>query len=64
MADTKTTVANAPIWLDLSSSDAAASRDYYSKLFGWKVEVNCSCGFLTSSNATRSGSSRFNSRWI
>ena len=40
MADTKTTVANAPIWLDLSSSDAAASRDYYSKLFGWKVEVN------------------------
>src|SRR5258708_19417135 len=40
MADTKTTVANAPIWLDLSSSDAAGSRDFYSKLFGWKVEVN------------------------
>ena len=40
MADTKTTVANTPIWLDLSSSDAGASRDYYSKLFGWKVEVN------------------------
>ena len=40
MADTKTTVANAPIWLDLSSSDAAASRDYYSKVFGWKIEVN------------------------
>src|SRR4029077_645089 len=29
-----------PIWVDLSSSDAAASRDFYSKLFGWKVEVN------------------------
>src|SRR5258708_25993752 len=40
MADTKTTVANAPIWLDLSSSDPAGSRDYYSKLFGWKIEVN------------------------
>jgi predicted enzyme related to lactoylglutathione lyase len=40
MADTKTTVANTPIWLDLSSSDAAGSRDYYSKLFGWKVEVS------------------------
>src|ERR1700719_1162938 len=40
MADTKTSVANTPIWLDLSSSDAAASRDYYSKLFGWTIDVN------------------------
>ena len=40
MADTKTTVANAPIWLDLSSSDAAGARDFYSTLFGWKVDVN------------------------
>jgi predicted enzyme related to lactoylglutathione lyase len=39
MADTKTFVANAPVWVDLSSTDAAKSRDYYSKLFGWKVEV-------------------------
>ena len=39
MADTKTFVANAPAWVDLSSTDAAASRDYYSKLFGWKVEL-------------------------
>jgi uncharacterized protein len=39
MADAKTFVANAPAWVDLSSKDAAASRDYYSKLFGWKVEV-------------------------
>ncbi|HEY1455915.1 MAG TPA: VOC family protein [Candidatus Dormibacteraeota bacterium] len=39
MADTKTFVVNAPAWVDLSSTDAAASRDYYSKLFGWKVEL-------------------------
>jgi predicted enzyme related to lactoylglutathione lyase len=40
MAEAKTAVAHKPIWLDLSSSDAAASRDFYSNLFGWKVEVN------------------------
>src|SRR5438067_12595848 len=39
MAETKTFVANAPVWVDLSSTDAAASRDYYAKLFGWKVEL-------------------------
>ena len=38
MADSKTFVVNAPAWVDLSSKDAAASRDFYSKLFGWKVE--------------------------
>ncbi len=40
MAEAKPAVAHKPIWLDLSSSDAAGSRDFYSKLFGWKVEVN------------------------
>jgi predicted enzyme related to lactoylglutathione lyase len=39
MADTKTFVANTPVWVDLSSTDAAKARDYYAKLFGWKVEV-------------------------
>src|SRR6266852_20943 len=29
-----------PIWLDLSSSDPAGSREFYSKLFGWNIEVN------------------------
>jgi len=33
-------VANKPAWVDLSSKDAAASRDFYGKLFGWNVEVN------------------------
>lgn len=27
-------------WVDLASSDAAASRDFYAKLFGWNIEVN------------------------
>jgi predicted enzyme related to lactoylglutathione lyase len=40
MAQAKTAVAHKPIWVDLSSSDAGASRDFYSKLFGWKVEVS------------------------
>src|SRR5438445_11391619 len=40
MAEAKTAVANKPIWIDLSSGDAAGARDFYSKLFGWKVEVD------------------------
>ena len=35
MAETRTFVANAPAWVDLSSKDAAGSRDFYSRLFGW-----------------------------
>ena len=38
MAETKTFVVNAPVWIDLSSTDAAGAREYYSKLFGWKAE--------------------------
>ena len=40
MADAKTFVAGAPAWVDLSSTDAKASRDFYAKLFGWKVELS------------------------
>ncbi|HEX7490339.1 MAG TPA: VOC family protein [Candidatus Limnocylindrales bacterium] len=29
-----------PVWIDLSSSDAAASRDFYSRLFGWEIQVS------------------------
>ena len=39
MAEAKTAIANKPIWVDLSTTDAAAARDFYSKLFGWKIEV-------------------------
>src|ERR1700687_4134600 len=40
MAEAKTAGAQQPIWIALSSGDAAGSRDFYSKLLGWKVEVN------------------------
>jgi predicted enzyme related to lactoylglutathione lyase len=39
MAETKSVTMNKPGWLDLSSTDAAASREFYSKLFGWKADV-------------------------
>ena len=40
MAQVITTTANKPAWVDLASGDAEASRSFYSKLFGWQVEVN------------------------
>lgn len=40
MAQATTTIANKPAWIDLASSDAEASRSFYSKLFDWQVEVN------------------------
>jgi predicted enzyme related to lactoylglutathione lyase len=40
MAEPKTAVANKPAWVDLSTSDAPAAREFYSKVFGWKIEVN------------------------
>jgi predicted enzyme related to lactoylglutathione lyase len=39
MAEAKTAIANKPIWVDLSTTDAPAARDFYSKVFGWKIEV-------------------------
>jgi predicted enzyme related to lactoylglutathione lyase len=40
MAETATAIINKPAWVDLAAKDPAAARDYYSKLFGWQVEVN------------------------
>ena len=40
MAEAKTAVANKPMWIDLATSDAPAAREFYSKLFGWKIDVN------------------------
>jgi predicted enzyme related to lactoylglutathione lyase len=31
---------NRAAWIDLSTSDAAAARDFYSRLFGWQMEVS------------------------
>jgi uncharacterized protein len=40
MANAATSVANKPIWIDLGTTDPDASRAFYSKLFGWQIEVN------------------------
>jgi predicted enzyme related to lactoylglutathione lyase len=40
MADAAIAVANKPAWIDLGTRDPAAARDFYSKVFGWNVEVN------------------------
>jgi len=40
MARVMTRLTNKPAWIDLASRDAGASRDFYSKLFGWQIEVN------------------------
>jgi predicted enzyme related to lactoylglutathione lyase len=37
---TTTALANKPAWVDLSTSDPAAARDFYAKLFGWNLEVS------------------------
>jgi hypothetical protein len=40
MTQTGIGIASKPIWVDLASKDAAGSRAFYEKLFGWRVEVN------------------------
>jgi hypothetical protein len=40
MPQATVSLANKPAWVEHTSSDAQASRDYYAKLFGWQVEVN------------------------
>jgi len=40
MADIATATLNKPSWVDLSTSDATGAVAFYSKLFGWDIEVN------------------------
>ena len=40
MADATTTILNKPAWVDLSSSDPIASREFYASLFGWDITVS------------------------
>jgi predicted enzyme related to lactoylglutathione lyase len=40
MTQPNATTDSAPSWVDLSSADAAASREFYGRLFGWQIEVN------------------------
>jgi uncharacterized protein len=39
MAQVASTPIDRPAWIELTSPDAAASGDFYSKLLGWQVEV-------------------------
>lgn len=36
----RSVTAGRPVWIDLASQDAAASRAFYAAVFGWTVEVN------------------------
>ena len=40
MAQVAAAVTNKPAWVDLATTDAEAARDFYSKLFGWGLEVS------------------------
>ena len=40
MAQVATATINKPAWVDLSTTDAEAARSFYSKLFGWDLEVS------------------------
>jgi predicted enzyme related to lactoylglutathione lyase len=40
MAQTMTSTASRPVWIDLATKNAESSRKFYQDLFGWKVEVN------------------------
>ena len=40
MAQTTTSVASKPVWVDLSSSDPEKARAFYADIFGWDIEVN------------------------
>ncbi len=40
MAQAGATATNRPVWVDLATPDAEASRDFYSRLLGWQVEVD------------------------
>jgi uncharacterized protein len=40
MTDSTIRVVNKPVWIDLASSDPAASRAFYARAFGWAIEVN------------------------
>lgn len=40
MSQTMTSLNNRPAWVDLATSDPQASRDFYSQLFGWEMDVS------------------------
>jgi hypothetical protein len=40
MAQTAAPTTYKPVWIDLSTADPAAAREFYAKVFGWNVAVN------------------------
>ena len=40
MTELGTKIAQRPVWVDLSTAEADRSRNFYSKLFGWQIDVN------------------------
>ena len=40
MTNAATAIANKPAWVDLGTKDATGARDFYSKLFGWDIQVS------------------------
>jgi len=40
MAEMAVATSHQPIWVDLGSQDAEASRTFYGQLFGWQIDVN------------------------
>ena len=40
MAEAATATLNKPAWVDLATTDPAAARAFYAKVFGWDIEVN------------------------
>jgi predicted enzyme related to lactoylglutathione lyase len=40
MAQVASATRNKPAWVDLAATDAEAAREFYSKVFGWTVDVN------------------------
>jgi predicted enzyme related to lactoylglutathione lyase len=40
MTEMATAVVNKAVWVDLAAKDAAAARDFYTKVFGWDIQVN------------------------
>ena len=40
MAEVKTAIEAKPVWVDLSTDNPDKAREFYGKLFGWKLEVN------------------------
>ena len=40
MAQVASAVTSKPAWVDLATTDPEAAKDFYSKLFGWSLEVS------------------------